>query len=45
MDWWMWVLLALVVLAVLAGLVLYVQARRRSGGVISGGPGRRGRRP
>jgi hypothetical protein len=45
MEWWHWLIVALVVLAVLAGLVLAIQARRRSGGVIaSGGRGRRGNR-
>ena len=38
MDWWGWVIIALVVLALLAALVLGVQARRRRGGVIIGKP-------
>lgn len=39
MDWWGWAIIALVVLALLVALVLGVQARRRRGGVIVGGPG------
>ena len=35
MDWWVWLILVLVVLAVLVGGFLAVQAKRRSGGVIA----------
>lgn len=34
MDWWVWVILALVVLGALATLAAVVQRRRRRGGVI-----------
>ncbi|MGH3906204.1 MAG: hypothetical protein ACRDTE_18780 [Pseudonocardiaceae bacterium] len=34
MDWWVWVILALVVLGVLTTLAAVVQRRRRRGGVI-----------
>jgi ABC-type Fe3+ transport system permease subunit len=44
MDWWLWVLLVVIVVAVLAGALAWVQARRRSGGVIAAGRGRGGRR-
>ena len=35
MDWWMWVLMLLVVIAAVFGVFLFVQARRRAGGVIA----------
>lgn len=35
MDWWVWLILVLAVLAVLLGGFLAVQAKRRSGGVIA----------
>ncbi|WP_168711350.1 hypothetical protein [Streptomyces sp. RKND-216] len=44
MDWWLWVVLIAVVAAVVAGSLLWVQARRRQGGVIATGRGRGGRR-
>ncbi|MGH4024331.1 MAG: hypothetical protein ACRDRV_07070 [Pseudonocardiaceae bacterium] len=34
MDWWVWVILALVVLLALAGITALIQRRRRRGGVI-----------
>jgi hypothetical protein len=34
-SWWVWPVLVVVALAVLSGLVLWVQARRRSGTVIA----------
>ncbi|WP_179499979.1 hypothetical protein [Streptomyces sp. WZ.A104] len=37
MDWWLWVVIVLAVLALGAVSLLGVQARRRSGGVIAGG--------
>ncbi|MFG2307199.1 hypothetical protein ACGFS9_00705 [Streptomyces sp. NPDC048566] len=37
MDWWLWVVIALAVVALGAVSLLGVQARRRSGGVIAGG--------
>ncbi len=37
MDWWLWVLIALAILAMCTVTLLRVQARRRSGGVIAGG--------
>ncbi|MEV1054502.1 hypothetical protein [Streptomyces sp. NPDC049887] len=47
MDWWIWVVIGLAVLAAAAVSVVAVQARRRSGDVIAGGTrtrgGRRGR--
>ncbi|MGH3722263.1 MAG: hypothetical protein ACRDRI_26185 [Pseudonocardiaceae bacterium] len=43
MDWWGWVILALVIVAVLAVLAVLVQRRRRRGGVIGlSGQGRLG---
>ncbi|WP_338672484.1 hypothetical protein V1460_05520 [Streptomyces sp. SCSIO 30461] len=41
MEWWVWLVLALAVLALLAFSALTVQARRRRGGVIAGGKARR----
>ena len=35
MDWWVWLIIALVAVVVLAGGFLAVQAKRRSGGVIA----------
>ena len=41
MDWWGWVILALVVIAVLVALAVIVQRKRRRGGVIGlNAPGR-----
>ncbi|MBB6415442.1 hypothetical protein ACIBQ5_24975 [Streptomyces massasporeus] len=37
MDWWLWVVIALAVVALCAVSLLGVQARRRGGGVIAGG--------
>lgn len=34
MQWWIWVIIIVAVIAVVFALVLAVQARRRSGGVI-----------
>lgn len=34
MDWWGWVILALVMIAVLAVLAVVIQRKRRRGGVI-----------
>lgn len=34
MQWWGWVIVALVVVGIVLGLALWVQARRRRGGVI-----------
>ncbi|AYV26460.1 hypothetical protein EES41_06960 [Streptomyces sp. ADI95-16] len=42
MDWWVWIVIALALLAVLAGSFLAVQARRRGGGVIVAGKRPRG---
>lgn len=44
MDWWLWVVLIVVIAAVLAGSMLWVQSRRRAGGAIAVGKGRGGRR-
>jgi hypothetical protein len=38
MDWWGWVIIAVAVIALVAVLLLAVQARRRRGGVIQGSP-------
>ncbi|MDJ0342310.1 hypothetical protein QMK19_21475 [Streptomyces sp. H10-C2] len=35
MDWWVWIVVAVAVLLMLAGSAARVQARRRSGGVIA----------
>ncbi|MEU8590120.1 hypothetical protein AB0C59_24440 [Streptomyces sp. NPDC048664] len=35
MSWWMWPVLVVVAVAVLGGLLLWVQARRRAGTVIA----------
>ena len=35
MPWWLWLIIVVAVLVVAIGAVLAVQARRRSGGVIS----------
>jgi hypothetical protein len=43
-DWWGWVIVALVVLAVLVVALLAVQARRRRGGVFVESNASRGRR-
>ncbi len=42
MDWWGWVILALVIIAVLVVLAVVVQRRRRRGGVIGLSEPRRG---
>jgi hypothetical protein len=34
MQWWGWLILVLVVIAVIVGAVLAIQAKRRAGGVI-----------
>lgn len=34
MQWWGWVIVALVVIALLVGAFIAIQARRRKGGVI-----------
>ncbi|GGF97734.1 hypothetical protein GCM10007304_09580 [Rhodococcoides trifolii] len=34
MEWWGWLILVLVIIAVIVGAVLAIQAKRRSGGVI-----------
>ncbi|WP_374984729.1 hypothetical protein [Streptomyces fradiae] len=48
MDWWIWLIIGVVILMAVAGAVLMGQARRRRGGVIAdraprrranGGPG------
>jgi len=49
MEWWGWLIVAVVVIAVLAVAVVAIQAKRRKGGVIVGSPGstpggKRGRR-
>ncbi|MDI9885097.1 hypothetical protein QMZ92_11995 [Streptomyces sp. HNM0645] len=44
MDWWIWVVIGLVVLAAVASSVVGLQARRRSGDVIAGGTRARGGR-
>ncbi|SDN06601.1 hypothetical protein [Streptomyces wuyuanensis] len=44
MDWWIWVVIGLAVLAAVASSVVAVQARRRSGDVIAGGTRPRGGR-
>lgn len=36
MEWWGWLIVILVVIAVLVGAFIAIQARRRSGGVIIG---------
>lgn len=42
MEWWGFVLVAIVVIALIAAVALAVQARRRRGGVISGRGGKPG---
>lgn len=43
MQWWGWVIVALVVIVAIVAIVLAVQAKRRSGGVIiTGRPGKTG---
>lgn len=43
MQWWVWVVVAVVVLAIVVGGFAFIQAKRRSSGVIVGGDkGRRG---
>ncbi|MDF9813723.1 hypothetical protein [Streptomyces sp. SPB162] len=44
MDWWIWIVIVVAVLAVLVGSAVGVQARRRSGGVIAVRRGAIGRR-
>jgi len=39
MQWWGWLIVAVVVIAVLAVAFVAIQARRRKGGVIVGKPG------
>lgn len=34
MEWWLWLLVALVVMAALVGGFALIQARRREGGVV-----------
>ncbi|WP_432044060.1 hypothetical protein [Streptomyces cadmiisoli] len=36
MDWWIWLVIVLVIVVLFAGSALRIQARRRSGGVIAG---------
>jgi hypothetical protein len=43
MDWWLWLVIAGVVVAA-AGSMLGIQARRRSGGVIAVRRGRAGKK-
>jgi len=38
MPWWGWIVVAVAVIAVVLSAALWVQARRRTGGVIVGGP-------
>lgn len=46
MQWWGWFIVALVVMGIVLGLVLWVQSRRRRGGVIIERPTtKRGGRP
>ena len=33
MEWWQWVLVVIVAIAVLTALVAFVQSRRRAGGI------------
>lgn len=40
MVWWLWLVIAGVVVVAAAGALLGIQARRRSGGVIAVRPGR-----
>ncbi|MGM0385989.1 MAG: hypothetical protein ACQERF_08435 [Actinomycetota bacterium] len=42
MEWWGFVLVAIVVIALIVAIALAVQARRRRGGVISGRGGKPG---
>lgn len=37
MQWWIWLIIAAVAVGVVVAGVLFVQARRRAGGVISTG--------
>lgn len=39
MDWWVWLLIVVLVIGVAVAGFAWLQARRRSGGVISGGHG------
>lgn len=48
MEWWIWLIMALAILAAVALCIVAIQARRRSGGVIAQGrraPGRGGQKP
>ncbi|MFE9427405.1 hypothetical protein ACFYNO_31045 [Kitasatospora sp. NPDC006697] len=42
MSWWLWVIIVVAVLTVLTAAVVWVQARRRSGSVITVRRGHRG---
>ncbi len=44
MDWWMWLVLVLVIAALAVGGLLALQARPRRGGVIVGGSAPRRKR-
>ncbi|WP_329131572.1 hypothetical protein [Streptomyces sp. NBC_00670] len=44
MGWWVWLVVAVVAVAVFSGLLLWLQASRRSGTVIAVQRGRRGGR-
>ncbi|MFI9646452.1 hypothetical protein ACIHAA_09195 [Streptomyces sp. NPDC052040] len=48
MSWWVWPVLVVAAVALLSGLFLWIQARRRAGTVIAvqrgAAPGRRDRR-
>lgn len=39
MEWWVWLLIVLLVIGVAVAGFAWLQAKRRSGGVISGGSG------
>lgn len=44
MDWWIWLIIGVAILALASIAVLVVQARRRAGGVIADGTAHAGRR-
>ncbi|SDN40239.1 hypothetical protein [Streptomyces wuyuanensis] len=44
MEWWIWLIIAVTVLAVAASSAVALQAWRRSGGVIAGGKPQTGKR-
>lgn len=35
MEWWVWVLIVVVILAIVVGTIAWIQSRRRAGGVVA----------